>query len=98
LACSYGHKKRILGDIAAAIKNEGIVTENLQATTADKAGALDPNFTASQAAIASGVGDLTTAKQNTKDAIDAALASGVVDQGDIDDAFGPTLAETVLRE
>jgi cyanate lyase len=87
----------ILEDIAAAIKNEGIVTENLQATTADRAGALDPNFTASQAAIASGVGGLTTAKQNTKDAIDAALASGVVDQGDIDDAFGPTFAETALE-
>jgi hypothetical protein len=89
-------KNEFLEDIAAAIKNEGIVTENLQATTADKAGALDPNFTASQAAIASGVGDLTTAKQNTKDVIDAALASGVVDQGDIDDAFGPTLVDTVL--
>jgi hypothetical protein len=90
-------KDEYLGDIAAAIKNEGIVTENLQATTADRAGALDPNFTASQAAIASGVGGLTTAKQNTKDAIDAALASGVVDQGDIDDAFGPTFAETALE-
>jgi hypothetical protein len=89
-------KNEFLEDIAAAIKNEGIVTENLQATTADKAGALDPNFTASQAAIDSGVGDLTTAKQNTKDVIDAALASGVVDQGDIDKAFGPTLVDTVL--
>jgi hypothetical protein len=89
-------KNEFLEDIAAAIKNEGIVTENLQATTADKAGALDPNFTASQAAMDSGVGDLTTAKQNTKDVIDAALASGVVDQGDIDDAFGPTLVDTVL--
>jgi hypothetical protein len=86
-----------LEDIQAAIENEGIATENLQATTANMAGALDPNFTASQAAIAGGVGDLTTAKQNTKDAVDAALASGVVDQKDIEETFGPTLAETVLE-
>jgi hypothetical protein len=80
-------KDEYLGDIAAA--NAGVIA----AQTTE----MDPNLSY-QGGIDQKITNISKTKTVAQDAIDAALASGVVDQGDIDDAFGPTLTETVLGE
>jgi hypothetical protein len=78
-------KDEYLGDIAAA--NAGVIA----AQTTE----MDPNLSY-QGGIDQKITNISNAKTVAQDALDAALASGVVDQGDIDDAFGPTLTENIL--
>ena len=75
-----------LGDIAAA--NAAVVA----AQTTE----MDPNLSY-QGGIDQKITNISNAKAAAQEAIDAALASGVVNQKDIDKAFGPTLTETVLE-
>jgi len=82
-------KNEFLEDIAAANKK---VTDAMSIPiTAD---ATDPAY---QTQIEENLTGISTAKQERDILVNEAIKSGLVDQGDIDDAFGPTFTETVLE-
>ena len=78
-------KDEYLGDIAAA--NAAVVA----AQTTE----MDPNLSY-QGGIDQKITNISNAKTAAQAATEAALASGVIDQGDIDDAFGSTTTENIL--
>ena len=82
-------KNEFLEDIAAA--NKKVTNAMSMPITAD---ATDSDY---QTQIEENLTNISTAKQERDILVNEAIKSGLVDQGDIDEAFGPTLAETALE-
>ena len=73
---------------------EDIAAANAAVVTAQTTG-VNPNLSY-QEGIDQKITNISNAKTAAQAATEAALASGVIDQGDIDDAFGSTTTENIL--